>query len=312
MVAGGGQGFWTMTGEGGRVRAWRKALGLLMLLLLVLVLGVFAFSRIDPTGFGDARRSVRVALGLPKIWVKGVNTDTRGLVAVACPADAIVIVTGGQSNAANALSDPLQPDSASHSYMVQDGRCYPLRDPVLGATGQGGSLWSGLGPALARQSGRPVVFINGAVGGSQLGDWLDERSGYAARLLTQVAAARQAGMTADHVIWIQGETDAAARTDPAVYVGQLKALMVVFDASGTLPADVPWLVFRSTRCKDRPNNGAALDAAVTAFAEQSPRVTAGPLASALGNEARWDTCHFNGHGRDLLVAETLPLLGEGR
>jgi hypothetical protein len=152
-----------------------------------------------------------------------------------------------------------------------------------------------------------VIFINGAVGGTQLGDWLDERSGYARRLLEQVAAARRAGVVASHVIWIQGETDAAARLDPALFVSQFQALVAAFDASGTLPADVPWIVFRSTHCKDRPNNGAALDAAVTAWAAQSPRVTAGPLASALGNDARWDECHFNGRGRDLLVEQTLPL-----
>jgi hypothetical protein len=153
-----------------------------------------------------------------------------------------------------------------------------------------------------------VVSINGAAGGSQLGDWLDPRSGYLQQLLTEVAAAKRAGLVASQVIWIQGETDAAVRIDPALYVAQMQALIAAFDASGSLPADVPWLVFRSTRCKDRLNNGPAIDAAVTAWAARTPRVTAGPQASALGNDARRDGCHFNAHGRDLLVAQTLPLL----
>lgn len=288
-------------------------------MLRKLIIGVLAFGLVAgglaagfawlaPLQFADARRELRLALGLPKQWAKGFNTDTRGAAPVACPADAIVLVTGGQSNAANALSDPLVPAAGSSAFMTLGGRCYPLRDPVLGATGAGGSLWSGLGPALARSSGRPVVFINGAVGGSQLGDWLDARSGYLDRMAAEVAAAKRAGLIADHVIWVQGETDAAVRLDPGLYVRQMQALISAFDASGSLPADVPWIVFRSTRCKDRPNNGPALDAAVTAWAARSPRVKAGPLASALGNDARWDECHFNGRGREALVAQTLPLL----
>jgi hypothetical protein len=75
-------------------------------------------------------------------------------------------------------------------------------------------------------------------------------------------------------------------------------------------ADLPWLVFRSTRCKDRPINGPALDAVIARSAAADPRITVGPLVSALGNDYRWDGRHFNGKGRETLVAQTLSLLRE--
>ena len=286
----------------------KRVLATVLALCLAAGLGVFAMKRLQPERFTELRREVRLALGLPKLWSTSFNTDTRGLAPVPCPAGAIVLVTGGQSNAANAFADPLVPPADSGALMMLAGRCYPLRDPVLGATGDRGSLWTGLGPALARTAGRPVIFINGAVGGSQLGDWADARSGYVRHLAGEVAAARKAGVVADKVIWIQGETDAAVQLPPALYVEQMQAVMAAFDAAGVMPQQTPWLVFRSTRCKARANNGPAIDAAVTAWAAREPRVILGPNASALGYDARWDDCHFNGRGRDALVAETLPLL----
>ena len=288
-----------------RVRVKRTAI---ILVAVVLALGgaLLAFRAHDPLGFIDARREARIALGLPKLWVRDYNHDTRGEAALACPADALVIVTGGQSNAANALSDPLPADAALPAFMALGGKCYRLRDPVLGATSTGGSLWTAMGAALHRASGRPVVFINGAVGGSQLGDWLDDRSGYRQHLAAEVVAARRAGLVPGYVFWVQGETDAFVLVDPALFVDQLRRLMPRLDAA---TGRVPWLVYRSTRCTIRRGNGPAIDAAVTAFAATSDRAILGPDASALGPDKRRDGCHFNAAGRDLLVAETVAIIG---
>ncbi len=283
----------------------------------VVALALFGFARLNPAGFADAKRETRLALGLPKLWVRDFNTDTRGYQPLACPGpEALVIVTGGQSNAANALSEPLPVDPAAQAYMLARGRCYRLRDPVLGATNRGGSLWTAMGSALWRATGRPVVFINGAVGGSQLGDWLDDRSGYRQRLLAEVALARAAGLKPAWVFWVQGETDAAVSVDPARFVADLQRLIGRFDASGLLPPGAPWLVYRSTHCMHRPGNGPAIDAAVTAFAASDKRVLPGPEASDLGDAMRRDGCHFNGAGRAVLTAEAIadlkPLLAPPR
>jgi hypothetical protein len=281
---------------------------LIVILTGAMLLAAFGFARMDPVPFSDAKRELRLALGLPKLWVRDFNDKPAGYERLACPGpEAMVIVTGGQSNAANAFSDPLLADPAAQALMMHDGHCYRLRDPVLGATDHGGSLWTGLGSALWRATGRPVVFINGAVGGSQLGDWLDDRSRYRQRLMAEVAMAQQVGLVPDYVMWIQGETDAAVLIDPQLYVEQMRQLVDRFDASGVFPADTPWIVFRSTRCKHRPGNGPEIDAAVTRWALHFPRIVLGPLASALGDDMRRDQCHFNGAGRAELIRETLPI-----
>ena len=110
----------------------RRLLLTVLALALVAGLALLAYGRIDPLGFDDHKRELRLALGLPKRWVTGFNTDPVGYVAAPCPAAAIVIVTGGQSNAANALSDPLPVDPAAQAFMFHNGACYRQRDPVLG------------------------------------------------------------------------------------------------------------------------------------------------------------------------------------
>jgi hypothetical protein len=287
----------------------RIAITVLALVLLVAA-GAATFSVIAPLAFSDRKREFRLFFGLPKNWSNGFNADTAANEALACPGpEAIVIITGGQSNAANAFSDPVGPDPASRAYMMLDGQCYRLRDPVLGATGQDGSLWTGLGLAIHAQTGRPVVFINGAVGGAQLGDWLDDRSHYRQRLADQSKMARRIGLTPDYVMWIQGETDAAVLLAPSLYVAQMRDVIARFDASGAVPPGTPWVIYRSTRCKDRRGNGPDIDRAIAVWATGSNRIILGPLASALDDDYRRDGCHFNGRGRQALIAETMAIIG---
>jgi len=260
---------------------------------------------------GDARRNVRVALGLPKDWVSGFNTDVTRHAQEPCPTgDPIVIVTGGQSNASNAYEPVNDPPAVPGGYMFFGGHCYALKSPVLGATGTNDSLWPKLGEAITNATQRPVVFINGAAGGSQLGDWLDERSKYLRQLLDQVQGAKQAGLEPDFVMWIQGETDAKTRTDPALYVQQMRTVVQRFEEAGATAPGTRWILFRSTRCKVRPNNGPDIERALTAYTEESSSdaIIAGPQASVVDDLYRRDQCHFNNRGRDRLVNETLQIL----
>jgi hypothetical protein len=276
-------------------------------LIAFLTLGAFHF--LDPEGFIDRKREFRIAMGLPKLWVKDFNTDTVGYERAACPsAHAIVIVTGGQSNAANGLSSPVFGDRSAKTFMVQDAKCWKLRDPVLGATSKGGSLWTELGTSLYRETKRPVVFINGAVGGSQVADWLDDRSGYRQRLIKNIEGARSVGLSPNFVVWVQGETDAAARVPPDVYVAQLNSLINRFNTDSNLGHDVRWIIYRSTNCSKLRNTGSEIDKAVENFVANSPQIILGPNASALGDNYRRDGCHFNAKGRKILNDQAVPII----
>ncbi len=132
---------------------------------------------------------------------------------MACPdpAGTVTTVTGGQSNAANNISGEATPaERLGRVYTFFDGQCFQAEAPVLGASkGLGlNSLWTAFGARLTDTLDRDVLFIHGAVGGTQAADWMNDRSVYYAALRDRVADATAAGFTPRVIIWHQGETDA--------------------------------------------------------------------------------------------------------
>lgn len=193
----------------------------------------------------------------------------------------------GQSQAANAAeARRVGPIGA---YAFHDGRCYHLRDPVPGATGAGGSIW----PAFARTYGRPVVIINGAVGGASIDQLLGDPL---RRLQQDIALARHAGLRPALTIYMQGETDAASRTSAGVYLAKLRTLR------RQLPGQ--WIVMLNSRCYDEPV-WPALNVARALLAATDPLVAIGPEMDSLrGEYRRDDNCHLNAAGQSI-VGEAL-------
>jgi len=257
------------------------------------------------------KREARLALGLPKFWNTNFNEDTARWSEVTCPVDdPIVVVTGGQSNAANSFGKPETSDPNSPNVMFFGGKCYPLSSPVLGATTVGQSLWPALGDRLTQDYARPVVFINGAVGMSQVSDWVDRRSGYLSKLAQRIVTARAIGLEPDLVLWIQGETDAAVQVDPSKFAGGLGTIITELERQGGMVANkTPWVLYRSTECHGRENNGAELEAALTEMAsDPSDEIHLGPSLTIYSNEFRLDGCHLNLRGQARLIEETMQFL----
>ena len=260
--------------------------------------------------YSDVQRNVRIALGLPKFWQTEFNENASHDLKLRCPTnDPIVIVAGGQSNAANAYEPAPAADHNQQTFMFFGGNCYKLQSPVLGATGFDDSLWPALGDKLNAKTGRPIIFIAGAVGGSQIGDWLDGRSRYLSRLANRILLARMAGLKPDFVLWIQGETDAAVELAPEEYVREQQALIKKLDATGATDVQTPWVIYRSTHCMHRRSNGPDIDRAVTEYVRQAGgRIVLGPDVSSFDDRFRRDGCHLNTRGRDRLVAESIATL----
>ncbi|AHE57207.1 SGNH/GDSL hydrolase family protein [Sphingomonas sanxanigenens] len=256
-----------------------------------------------------AKTQVRTALGMSKGWSKS-NADLTDQIRRACPANALVVVTGGQSNASNAISTPFDADPAAPVFMFFDGHCFALRDPLLGTTGTRGSVWSRLGPALAARTGRPVVFVNGAIGGSQFSDWTDKRSPYMANLRRRVAdAAKQLG-PADIVLWHQGETDAWFTTSQAEIQPEIKQVTDTVLTSFALKPAAKLVLYRASLCTGarRRTSNQPLLAAQTAVAAANPRIVLGPDTDRFGRRFRHDDCHFNDAGARSMADATLALI----
>ena len=294
-------------------RAWIATLGVLLLVTGAFGTGVALASLSDGLRGRviEAKAELRSTLDLPKRWNSNVNLVTDGREPVACPdpAAALVLVTGGQSNAANTLPTPVGPLPGVFTFF--DGACYATRDPVLGATGTNGSLWTQLGGAVEAATGRPVLFVHGAAGGSTYADWLDPRSGYLARLTDRVGALRAAGYEPDWILWHQGETDAAARVVDVGTLGDEIAQVGhrLLDAA----PEARLYLFQTSRCVGdmRAEGRAEVREAQAAAARALPRTQLGISTDELGREERFDGCHFNSRGRDAIVEALAPVLSGG-
>ncbi|PZQ97806.1 MAG: hypothetical protein DI533_11645 [Cereibacter sphaeroides] len=274
--------------------------------------GIYAASEIGAVGsaYKHTRYVIRTTLGLEKSWVDISTRVSRPLdqpVNCPSPAESLVVVTGGQSNAANAISSYFASDPADRVYAWYDGACHVARDPLPGATGADGSLWTNLGVELGRAVDRPVVLINGAISATQYADWLDSRSLYLQTLLDNVAQAQAYGFEPRLVLWHQGETDAGTKFDTNVLQQQITEL--TSNLLLAMPESELYL-FRTSKCTGdgRENGVPEVREVQTRVAEGNDRMIVGMNTDELGNDYRWDKCHFNSLGRAAIIETIVPEL----
>lgn len=287
---------------------WPHILVVLVAGLAGFAVGIAATVELSAPSHIYARFSyhTRDTLGLQKNWAPLPGPEQAdGRQERACPApdEAVALIIGGQSNAANNLS--ATHDAGPDVSVWFDGRCFAATDPLLGAFGKGGSIWSLLGDRIAAELNQPVLLILAPVSGTQFGDWLDPRSGYYAALTERVASARAAGYQPDMMLWHHGETDAAANRDMARLEKEAGALLDRMSAD--IP-DTPIYFFQATRCSggERVNGIPAVIEVLRKVADARPNVITGMNTDVLGSDYRWDRCHFNSLGRDAIIAEILP------
>jgi hypothetical protein len=131
--------------------------------------------------------------------------------------DACVLLIIGQSNGANHGETRSTANRAVFNFNPFDGLCYRACDPLLGATGDGGSPWCILGDALIADGfAQSILLCSFAVGGSTVAEWAPGGT-YHHRLTYGIAALRQAGFEPTYVLWHQGEADALYGTSAEDY-----------------------------------------------------------------------------------------------
>jgi hypothetical protein len=237
----------------------------------------------------------------------------RGLPSVPCPASALVIAALGQSNAGNHLGPRVPADPALPAFAFFRDRCTPLSDPVPGATGSEGSLWTDVAHQLARQSGRPVVIIAGAAASSSVKHWSRDTAGMTSRALRSITAAAAAGLAPQFVIWLQGEADSEARMDEATYAALLEGVIAKFNlelANRTNPATASptWIITQTSRCWGEHTRSEEVRRAQRRVAKRIANAYIGPDTDALGDAYRRDGCHFGAAGRQRLAAEMVETI----
>lgn len=205
----------------------------------------------------------------------------------------LVLLVLGQSNAANHAQSRAAGGAGVYSWYR--GRCYAAVDPLPGATGTGGSVWTRLGPLLVQgvrgRAHDAVLWVPLAIDATSVAQWA-RHPRLVDGLQDTVRGLRSSGFEPAHVLWLQGEAEAFKATSAADYrrdFGQ------VLQRLRELGVQAPVWVAQASLCQQRSNP--AVRAAQALLPQQFEDVKAGPDMDALFAPAlRFDGCHFSTQG----------------
>ncbi|HYZ49150.1 MAG TPA: sialate O-acetylesterase [Sphingomonas sp.] len=214
------------------------------------------------------------------------DNEQENPVAIACPKHAQVVLIAGQSNAAShgESKGKFTPNVVNY----YQGKCYAARDPLLGATGRNGSVWS----RLAWRG--PVVLAPVAIGQTRLSSWAPGGRLWP-RITESIDELESLGLPVNYVIWHQGEADAEEATDPVVYRQALERLIRSIKARAKTATVI---VSPGTYCLGL--SSPAIVAAQRAGARDAGALI-GPETDLLGSAYRHDGCHFNNAGLEAVA-----------
>jgi hypothetical protein len=229
----------------------------------------------------------------------------------------LTLLAVGQSNAANHGLGPRTPSQPVFNLFWEDGRCYRARDPLLGATGEGASVWTRVAQRLIDQNwADAVVIVPAAVGGSSIRQW-DPQGNLHPLLMQAIAVTQQAGLPINYVLFHQGESDATFRDKDKVlkvgltsseYQQRLIALILSLRQAGVL---APFYVSMASRCSVNPPDLAIL-AGQLSTVNPGLGIFLGPNTDDLTGPNRYDGCHFSDQGLDQFADRWLELLRAGQ
>ena len=249
------------------------------------------------------------------------------------PSQSLVYLAMGQSMAAN--DGGARYSAGANVYAFASGACYRATDPLPGASGVDGSIWSRLGDKLASANpGKSIVIAAIGEGGSSVADWAT--GGWLnSRLVNAVNSLSASGYTITAMLWHQGETDVGDISTgfPSAEWYRDKFLSMLGSVR-VLGVTAPIYVAKSTICNMRASASYPPPQAVVERSaqwhiskEQGRRtirgaqwdyqpagvingggVRRGPDTDALGPEYRYDGCHLSARGLDSAAALWLEKL----
>ncbi len=136
----------------------------------------------------------------------------------------MIALVFGQSNAANNGQKTYTTHNAD-VFNYYGGKLYTAKDPLLGNTGKGGSVWTRLGDKLI-DSGfyKKVIFIPIAVGATAIERWVNGRDCFE-KLQQTLKTLDSLHVRLTHIFWHQGESDNLQNTSKEKYKEQLGSIL---------------------------------------------------------------------------------------
>jgi len=205
-----------------------------------------------------------------------------------------VILGLGQSNIANEgeTSACYEPKGEVYNFNFFDGRCYVARDPLLGASIDRANVMTRLGELLIQRAnyGR-VLLVPIAHGGTYASEWAP-----AGRMFPRVEWAlerlRERHIRITHILWQQGEAEAAASNpDAKEWICHFTAMVGAVRATRV---EAPIYVAQCTVCCNEPNE--VIRSAQRQVVDPKAGIMPGPDIDLVGRDERYDGCHLSAAG----------------
>jgi Carbohydrate esterase, sialic acid-specific acetylesterase len=224
--------------------------------------------------------------------------DTANRQSVPCQVDkrTAVIVTLGQSNAANYALARYTAKHDVRNFDLYNGHCYKAEDPLLGASGALGNFAGPLADLLIERGLYTRVIIAPiAMGGSTVEEWADEGV-FNRRILVLIRRLFDASLTPTAILWHQGEGNSGVGDSHGrQYRKNLLEVIATFREYGI---SAPFFVALATKCGGYPTpSGHNIREGQASTVNRLDNVFLGPDTDTLGDEYRGkEHCHFNGAG----------------
>jgi len=214
----------------------------------------------------------------------------------------MVVLVLGQSNSANHAQTRAAGGTGVFSW--HEGRCYAALDPLPGASGDGGSLWTHLGPAIVSSGAfDAVLFVPLGITSTSVAQWA-RHPFLVQRLTFTVQGLWRAGREITHVVWYQGEADSFKQTPASEY---RRDFAQVLERLRSIGVAAPIWVAQATLCQARSNP--AVRKLQARLPHEFAGVRAGPDMDALfGPLHRYNGCHFSTSSAPLAAQAWLQVL----
>jgi Carbohydrate esterase, sialic acid-specific acetylesterase len=233
---------------------------------------------------------------LDQNWKSIRDTSNRQMVPCQVDKSTAVIVTLGQSNAANYAQMRYTPKHDVRNFDLYNGHCYKAEDPLLGASGTLGNFAGPLADMLIERGLYARVIIAPiAMGGSTVEQWADEGV-FNRRILVLIRRLFDAGLTPTAILWHQGEGNSGiGDSHGRQYRKNLLEVIATFREYGI---SAPFFVALATKCGGYPTpSGHNIREGQASAVNPLDNVFLGPDTDTLGDEYRGkEHCHFNAAG----------------
>ena len=241
---------------------------------------------------GEAGVLVRAIEGLRK-WAENYQS-----VPIEEVKKGMVIFTFGQSNSANHGWGNYTPKNKIYNYF--NGKLYSSVDPLIGATGNGGSVWNRLADKLIENNyTNQVTIIPIGVGGVEISAWA--KGGYLHnKLIETVDLLKKQNITPDCILWHQGESDNISNTSKENYIKMFETIRDVFRSRGIeSPIGIAMASYHPYCITEDEGNDSEIRNAQKELAKKYDDVFEGPDTDKLNKLLhRGDGVHFSEIGQE--------------